>query len=451
MKKVDVQCEEVRREARVTCSGRLRFFTKLSSSFALFALDLDNELDYGKFFQLDSGTEEQARTKILDVILTRKDGWTQDMIDELMINITSGNSTIAVSGYPERRKEKFKENSNVFCIIAVDVNLGETGKSYKAEPPKEDSGISEAIKTAETSEITNTTEGHIATNSNNENDDKGGNDNSMDDDGHRLQRTDKKRKRLKNSDRGANDNSRFAKLVFFLLSEFGGYDGLGTLPVFDIAGGSGGLAFELVFKHQIACTVVDTRQVQFSAGQKAHLEFRKQCYDALVKIGADKTTPLVENLKSRFQAGVSDDGLLRQLQTLLETEAVLRGLPSSKIGKRPDFVKSNEELRNLLMNKRCSVLVGMHPDQATDPIMDIGFALNLPWVVIPCCVFPKLFDQRQLKPSGNPVRTYDDLCEYILQQHPGVKETTLPFRGRNRVFYWKPSKEEAKQQHDGEH
>jgi len=438
MTKLKVEFGETKLETRVRGTGTLRFCTKLSPSFALFALDLEDEIDYGKYFKLDSKVLEQGKNKILDVMLTRKDGWTKEMIDDLMSDmLTTGNRTIFVSGYPERREEKSKENTSIFFVHAIDIKLLETGKVYKGVPPQEDSDTPAATTTDTSANVNTPDDTNADTNIKTENNNNVATDTSLENE-RPKNHSKKSAKRQKNSDRGANDNSRFAKLVFFLLSEFGGYDGLGALPVLDVAGGSGGLAFELVFKHQLPCTVVDTRPVQFSAGQKKHLEFRKQSHDALESIGKNKTTPLVENLKGRFQAGISDDGLLSQLQTLLETESVLKGLPSSKIRKRADFVEANEKLRKLLEEKRCSVLVGLHPDQANDPIMEIGFALNLPWVVIPCCVFPNLFKQRQLKPSGKLVRTYDDLCEYILQQHPNVKETTLPFRGRNRVFYWKP-------------
>ncbi|CAJ1924781.1 unnamed protein product [Cylindrotheca closterium] len=437
MTKLKVDFGETKLETRIQGTGTLRFCTTLSPSFALFALDLEDDIDYGSYFELEGIVMEQGKTKILDVMLTRKDGWTKDMIDDLMGDMmTTGNRTICVSGYPERREEKFNDKTNIFFVHAVDIKLLEADKVYKAEPPQEDSDVPTTDPSANVNTKTAT---NTDANTNTAESNKVEDDTSLENGHHKHHNKRPGNKRPKNSDRGANDNSRFAKLAFFLLSEFGGYDGLGSLPVLDVAGGSGGLAFELVFKHQLPCTVVDTRPVQFSAGQKKHLEFRNQSHDALDSIGKDKTTPLVENLKGRFQAGTSDDGLLRQLQTLLETESVLKGLPSSKIRKRADFVEANEKLRELLKEQRCSVLVGLHPDQATDPIMDIGFALNLPWVVIPCCVFPNLFKQRQLEPSGKLVRTYDDLCEYILQQHPSVKETTLPFRGRNRVFYWKPA------------
>jgi hypothetical protein len=165
----------------------------------------------------------------------------------------------------------------------------------------------------------------------------------------------------------------------------------------------------------------------------------------------------MENLMRRFQAGVQD-GCLSQLKTLLDTDSVLNFKSKynsigndGKNGKdENDPEIQRAKLSSLINKRRCSVLVGLHPDQATDPIMDIGFALNIPWVVVPCCVFPNLFSQRRLQPSGRIVRTYDDLCEYILQRDPGVKESTLPFRGRNRVFFWHPQQAERKSNNQSE-
>jgi hypothetical protein len=82
----------------------------------------------------------------------------------------------------------------------------------------------------------------------------------------------------------------------------------------------------------------------------------------------------------------------------------------------------------------CDVLVGMHPDQATEPIMDAAIELGKPFAVVPCCVFPELFPERRTK-DGDSVRTYVQFLDYLVAKHPDIKLAYLPFKGRNRVVY----------------
>jgi len=37
----------------------------------------------------------------------------------------------------------------------------------------------------------------------------------------------------------------------------------------------------------------------------------------------------------------------------------------------------------------CSLVLGLHPDQATDSIVDFALQFNKPFAVVPCCVFPR--------------------------------------------------------------
>ena len=83
---------------------------------------------------------------------------------------------------------------------------------------------------------------------------------------------------------------------------------------------------------------------------------------------------------------------------------------------------------------RCDVLVGMHPDQATEPVVDAAIALGKPFAVVPCCVFPELFPDRRTA-DGAPVRTYVEFVDYLVAKHPDAKLGYLPFKGRNRVVY----------------
>jgi len=95
-------------------------------------------------------------------------------------------------------------------------------------------------------------------------------------------------------------------------------------------------------------------------------------------------------------------------------------------------VGSAEEAIHLLLN--CSALVGMHPDQATEPIVDLALSLGKPFAVVPCCVYGRCFPRRKTA-SGEPVNTYDDFVEYLLAKSPSCACMELPFEGRNKVVY----------------
>jgi len=87
--------------------------------------------------------------------------------------------------------------------------------------------------------------------------------------------------------------------------------------------------------------------------------------------------------------------------------------------------------------QKCSIFVGMHPDQATEAIVDAAFRFKKPFAVIPCCVYPSLFPHRRLL-TGQGVVTYSGFIQYLTEKDPRISVTTLPFEGRNKVLYYYP-------------
>eukprot|EP00056_Hartaetosiga_gracilis_P000025 m.35405 g.35405 ORF g.35405 m.35405 type:complete len:145 (-) comp10014_c0_seq1:151-585(-) len=90
------------------------------------------------------------------------------------------------------------------------------------------------------------------------------------------------------------------------------------------------------------------------------------------------------------------------------------------------------EARTIINN--CSIVVGMHPDQAAGHIVDFALAQNKPFALVPCCVYSKEFPKRRLK-DGTPVKTYSHLITYLMEKHSGIKKCTLPFEGKNICVY----------------
>ena len=84
--------------------------------------------------------------------------------------------------------------------------------------------------------------------------------------------------------------------------------------------------------------------------------------------------------------------------------------------------------------ERAGVVIGLHPDEATDAIVDTAIAGRVPFAVVPCCVFSRLFPHRRLR-GGAPVTTHTALCEYVASRHPAAKVEVLPMGGKNIVVY----------------
>jgi hypothetical protein len=55
-------------------------------------------------------------------------------------------------------------------------------------------------------------------------------------------------------------------------------------------------------------------------------------------------------------------------------------------------IKDFETAQNIV--RQCSVVVGMHPDQAAEHLLDFALQNRKPFVLVPCCVYHKQFPHR---------------------------------------------------------
>ena len=81
----------------------------------------------------------------------------------------------------------------------------------------------------------------------------------------------------------------------------------------------------------------------------------------------------------------------------------------------------------------CSCVVGLHPDGASDAIVDFALEYNKPFAILPCCTFSKQI--RRHFDDGRPVRTYDDHLDWLQAKDKGIKRLELGFVGRNIVLF----------------
>jgi hypothetical protein len=100
---------------------------------------------------------------------------------------------------------------------------------------------------------------------------------------------------------------------------------------------------------------------------------------------------------------------------------------------------NNDDYDHAERIRNCSIVVGLHPDQATEAVVDLALRLGKPFAVSPCCTMTKLFPHRTNIRTGDPVRTVWALCRYLLDKAPATSPFQvdfLPFAGRNKVIWW---------------
>lgn len=132
---------------------------------------------------------------------------------------------------------------------------------------------------------------------------------------------------------------------------------------------------------------------------------------------------------------VRDDGLvLPRVRSSIEDSSLLpfQHLPQPFPLSLSDHLPADARLLEVLAG--ASFIVGVHPDQVTESLVDAAVLLKIPFAVVPCCVFTKLFPARRT-PAGEPVRTYEELVQYLKSKHKNVVQDTLPFLGRNIVLH----------------
>jgi len=225
---------------------------------------------------------------------------------------------------------------------------------------------------------------------------------------------------------GARNQRRHQKFMKWLLDTFDLQKGS---CVVDIAGGKGELAARLAYCHHVNVCIIDPREANVS-----------KCFEDVVLRGlpkkwqqiyqqnlAENNNFLIEMMDQRVHQIVScfHDGIL-SYKSYIGAES------GSTVDKR--HALSYEMLKAV---QDCSLLIGMHADNATEAIVDVAMALNKPFVVVPCCVFPNFFCNRVLL-DGSKVRSHEQFCKFLAEKDERFNVEILPFDGRNVAIWWKP-------------
>lgn len=89
----------------------------------------------------------------------------------------------------------------------------------------------------------------------------------------------------------------------------------------------------------------------------------------------------------------------------------------------------------------CSIVVGMHADQATEHLVDFALRNNKPFAILPCCIYSRQFPTRLSSSTGKLVTTYAQFIEYLLAKDPlgRIHAVELDFEGKNTLLYFVPN------------
>jgi len=85
--------------------------------------------------------------------------------------------------------------------------------------------------------------------------------------------------------------------------------------------------------------------------------------------------------------------------------------------------------------RHASAIVALHPDEATGEAVRVAIARQIPFVVVPCCVFARLFPLRRIRSTQQSVGTYPELIRYLQEQDSSIRKHQLPFTGRNTALW----------------
>jgi len=232
-------------------------------------------------------------------------------------------------------------------------------------------------------------------------------------DGHHSGST--KQKKTRKGRHGARNQHRHKYFVRWLIQTFPQLSDTtsSSKHVLDVAGGKGETAARLVFCHQQPVVMVDPRECDIAT-----------CFESLVvpKLPNKWQQRLMAQKQANpdFVDEIVDSRFQQLVTTFDETT-----------------LETSTEIQQAVKN--ASLLIGMHADGATEAIVDAALQYGKPFVVIPCCVFPRLFSQRTITQSDGTivqVRSHEQFCQYLLEKDTRFVMEVLPFEGRNVSIWW---------------
>ena len=253
----------------------------------------------------------------------------------------------------------------------------------------------------------------------------------------------------------------------FLIDTYGSHLEKGS-TVLDVAGGKGDLSWLLMNVDRLNSVVVDPRVTKQIHIVRSVDYLRRNPEEARLRSvpGLPTFQPLAtliprlegisEFVKPRHLRMLVDQALVGAVEEYLSTKstsdwmeywskASAMALGSQTLG----YAECRSTSVNQIIDGvaaldtilRTRLIIGFHPDQATEAAIDLAILLNVPFCVVPCCVFPSEFPERR-NPDGTRLRTYQQLIDYLSQKALDIRHADLDFHfsetAKSRVLYTLP-------------
>ena len=227
--------------------------------------------------------------------------------------------------------------------------------------------------------------------------------------------------------------------------------------VLDVAGGRGDVSFELHTKRGVPCTLVEPRERKLNRMQHKWLKARVRKEAKNGREEAKNGREEDGNGREEAKNGREEDGNGHE-------EAGNGSDATTPPSRRTDAPIADDagvlcaQVREMFTPENwhkfeeCAVVVGMHPDEATESIVDFAVARGKPFAVVPCCVFPAMFPDRRVRRDGEgedggegaagggggdvPVTERRQLVRWLAGKTRG-EVAYLAFEGANQVVYSK--------------
>lgn len=185
--------------------------------------------------------------------------------------------------------------------------------------------------------------------------------------------------------------------------------------ILDVAGGKGELSVRICICHNARVIMIDPRTADICDC------FLKNVYKSLPK----KWQQNIFDIKS-----IRSDFILKLIRSKFRQLSI--EFPVI------DHFGDNYKLHDVIENS--TLIIGLHADNATESIVDIAQRYRIPFVVVPCCVYPNFFPDRILFENKTglrvPVRTCEQFCRYLQKKNSHFVQESLPFEGRNVGIWW---------------